>query len=250
MKVMASAWEEVKAPLSEGLTPQERSDKTAELSELVTKVATYVICRTLVDYGELLEDERTSIAHAFLQRVTSTHMCNHQLTAEGLVYQYQDKTFVLQEAYKTMTLTRSVYEHLVMFYFLFEHPRTEEEREEVWRYWKRTGQIMLKEEEGERKLTYSQAWKYLFENEDLSLLYRHLSMHCHPVYKGLQQYQNQSPSEEGDDWVPLYLSSCFVAYLCRLFLKQVPGGNTIAKEGFTRREQSVFNALSRVLTTS
>ena len=248
---MASAWEEVKAPLSEHISSEERSERTIRLSELTTRVATHVICHTLVDYARLLDDERTSIAHAFLQRVTSTHMCNHKLTEEGLVYQYNGETFHLHEGYRTMTLTRTVYEHLVMFFFLFEYPKTEEERTTIWKDWKRSGTIEIPAEDGKyQRLSYSKAWKYLFENEDLSLLYRHLSMHCHPVYDGLQQYQHQSPSEGDDDWVPLYLSSCFVAYLCRLFLKFLPHGNEVIAKGFSKREQSVFNALSRVLTSS
>ena len=248
MRNRITAWKTVKAPLSARLTAQERSNRTCELSELATKVATHIICHTLVDYAGLLDDERTSIAHAFLQRVTSTHMCNHKLTTEGLTYQYNQETFVLQEEYKTMTLTRTVYEHLVMFYFLFEHPKTDEERETIWKNWKRTGLIEVTDSSGNlKRLSYSQAWKYLFHNEDLSHLYKHLSMHCHPVYDGLQQYQIQSPSDEGGDWMPLYLSSCFVACLCRMFLKQIPNGHEILEKDFSRREQSVFNALSNVL---
>ena len=30
-----------------------------------------------------------------------------------------------------------------------------------------------------RRVAYSQAWKYLFEKQDMVQLYRHLSMHCH-----------------------------------------------------------------------
>ncbi|MBR2149827.1 MAG: hypothetical protein IJ902_00375 [Prevotella sp.] len=247
---IASAWEMVKAPLKEDLKPEERTEVTTQLSEMVIRVATHVICHTLVDYAGLLSDERISIAHAFLQRVTSTQMCNHKLTAEGLVYQYKGQEFELHEEYKTMTLTRTVYEHLVVFYFLFEYPKTGEEFISMWKYWKRTGQIELAKENGKReRLSYSKAWKYLFANEELSLLYSHLSMHCHPVYSGLKQYQSQSPDDEGNDWVPLYLSSCFVAYLCRLFLKLIPHGDEVVKKGFSMREQAVFYALSNILLT-
>ena len=143
-KAIAAAWDTVKAPLKESLKPEERMEVTTQLSELTTRVATYVICHTLVDYMGLLKDERISIAHAFLQRVTSTHMCNHKLTAEGLVFRYQGEEIPLQEAYKTMTLTRTVYEHLVVFFFLFKYPLTGEESEMIWKHWKRTGQIGLK----------------------------------------------------------------------------------------------------------
>ena len=247
MRNRITAWETVKAPLSARLTVQERSNRTYELSELATKVATHIICHTLVDYAGLLDDERTSIAHAFLQRVTSTHMCNHKLTTEGLTYQYNQETFVLQEEYKTMTLTRTVYEHLVMFYFLFEHPKTDEERETIWKNWKRTGLIEVTDSSGNlKRLSYSQAWKYLFHNEDLSHLYKHLSMHCHPVYSGLVQYQNQGVADEGGDAIPLYFSACFLAYLCKLFLRMIPDGEAIVSSEFSAADIRLFEALPNI----
>lgn len=250
-KAIAAAWDTVKAPLKESLKPEERMEVTTQLSELTTRVATYVICHTLVDYMGLLKDERISIAHAFLQRVTSTHMCNHKLTAEGLVFRYQGEEIPLQEAYKTMTLTRTVYEHLVVFFFLFKYPLTGEESEMIWKHWKRTGQIGLKTKDGKReRVPYAQAWKYLFANEELSSLYRNMSLHCHPLYNGLKEYQYQSAEEEENGWVPLYLSSCFVAYLCRLFLKLIPHGDEVVKGGFSMREQAVFYALSNILLTT
>ena len=298
----------VLAPLNENLPPDRRTEIAIELSELVTKVVTHVICHTIVYHEELLKDERMSIAHAFLQRVTTTHMCNHKLTAEGLVYEYEGQTFQLHEEYKTMTLTRAVYEHLAMFYFLFEHPNTAEESDLVWKFWiinskknllerntkgepyttekqqklleeievlrnemlssslgnscrvkladwtkasshPYTGSIEFFNENGKhdvRKIPYSQAWKYLYDNEDMALIYRHLSMHCHPVFSGLVQYQNQSESDQGDDGIPLYLSSSFLAYLCRLFLKKTPIENNIIKKNFGEESQFVFSVLSRL----
>ncbi len=246
--------EQVTAPVNERLSPQERTDASIQLSELVTRVSTYVICYTLVAQKELLDDERISIAHAILQRVTSTHICNHKLTSEGLVLRYKDETFELHEEYKTMTLTRTVYEHLAMFYFLFERPKTDEERATVWKEWKSEGCLVetVKNDDGKyvtHKLPYSQAWKYLFQDKELSALYRHLSMHCHPVYSGLTQYQSQSESDQGGDAISLYLSTCFVAYLCRLYLKLLPQGSEVLKEEFSQREQYLFNALSRLTCT-
>jgi hypothetical protein len=241
----------VTAPFDEQLPAQERKDTCLKLSEVMTRVATSIVCHTLVDHASMLDDERLSIAHAFLQRVTSTHLCNHKMTAEGLVYEFNGEQFELPEEYKTMTLTRSVYEHLAMFYFLFEHPKSQEERDTAWRLWKRNGHIEIPTGDGSsERLPYSQAWKYLFRNKEVSALYSHLSMHCHPVYDGLRQYQTQSPSDGDNDWVPLYLSCCFVAYLCKLFLKELGRRGVRKRLDLGQRDQEVFNALSLVLQTS
>lgn len=293
------------APFNENLPPKRRTEISIELSDLITKIATHIICYTLVYHQDLLKEERMSIAHAFLQRATTTHLCNHKLTAEGLVYEYKGQSFTLHEEYKTMTLTRSVYEHLSMFYFLFEHPHSEEERDIVWKYWQlnskknllgenaendeqlaeeqqkvleeikqlrsdilsselggqckqklaewtrpgnhpNIGSIEFVENEGKmdvRKLTYSQAWKYLFDNEEMTLFYRHLSIHCHPVYGGLLQYQNQALADQGHDGIPLYFSSSFLAYLCRLFLKLIPNGNEMIAEEFSKEERTLFQTI-------
>lgn len=275
-------------------------------SALSLKIATHVICHTLVDCQDLLAaDERLSTAHAFLQRATSTHLCNYKLTTEGLVYEYKGQPFVLQEAFKTMTLTRSVYEHLAMFYFLFEHPRTDEERDLVWKFWQLnsrksqldfspasdaeerkveieelralrkailqspigrecaqkldewtaietpagTGALECLRRGGRhdvRRVSYSMAWRYLFHNDDMALLYSHLSMHCHPVYSGLVQYQNQAVADDVDDAIPLYFSACFLAYLCQLFLHLVPGGNTIVSSEFSVADQRLFASLAGI----
>ena len=126
----------VAAPLNEELRPEERLESCLMLSNLVVRMVTHVICHVIVDYEEQLQAERLSVANAFLQRVTSTHLCNHKLTREGITFEYNGQAFDLHEEYKTMTLTRSVYEHLVMFYFLFAHPKSAEERSVVWNYWK------------------------------------------------------------------------------------------------------------------
>ena len=125
----------IMAPLNEELPPRQRTDAAIQLSELVMQIVTHVICHVIVDYQEQLKDERLSVAHAFLQRATSTHLCNHKLTAEGIVMEYQGQSFALHEEYKTMTLTRSVYEHLAMFYYLYEQPRNADERDIIWKYW-------------------------------------------------------------------------------------------------------------------
>jgi len=226
------------APLDENLSPQQRVEASIALSELVMGIATHVICYTLVYHQEQLKEERMSVAHAFLQRVMTTHLCNHKLTKEGLVYEYKGEPFVLHEAYKTMTLTRTVYEHLAMFYFLFEHPKTDEERETVWKNWQTDNWRDL--------IPFNQAWKYLFNNKEMASFYRHLSMHCHPVYDGLRQFQNQDVTDEGRDTIPLYFSSRFMAHLTRLFLKQIPNGWDTLREEFNEQDLALFRALSQM----
>lgn len=296
------------APLNGNLPPQKRLESCLRLSELVTKMATHVICHTIVDFEERLKEERFSVASAFIERVTSTHLCNHKLTKEGIVLKYQGEAFQLHEEFKTMTLTRSAYEHLVMFYFLYAHPKTAEERSVVWDYWKinskknlldfdadgnvlsgiwsdeaqneleslrknifstrlgmecykkldewtatdkptQNGCIAFFWRQGRydvRRVSYNQAWRYLFSKsqEDMNMLYRHLSIHSHPIYHGLQQYQDQGQKDEGFDGVPLYLSSCFVAYLCRLFLRLLPNGDKIFDADFSEEERLIFKVLS------
>ena len=226
----------VLTPFDESVSPERRMEVALQLSDMVTRIATYIICHVIVAGQELLRDERLQTAHAILQRVTTTHMCNHKLTAEGLVYEVGGERFQLHEEYKTMALTRTVYEHLAMFYFLYEHPKSDEERQRVWDDWHHDVQ----------KIPYSQAWRYLFRNRDMARMYHHLSVHCHPVCEGLVQYQNQSDTNEGGDSISLHLSSCFLACLCCLFLRQLPQGNELVGQQFSEREQALFLALSQL----
>lgn len=305
---MAEVTAIVAAPLNEELQPEERLESCLVLSDLVVRMVTHVICHVIVDYEELLQEERLLVANAFLQRVTSTHLCNHKLTREGITFEFNGQAFDLHEEYKTMTLTRSAYEHLVMFYFLFVHPKSDEERGVVWNYWKinskknlldysadengtttqdqlqaeteiealrkdifateigaacknrldewtrigkptQNGCIEFYRRNGRidvRRVSYSQAWKYLFDKESMTLLYRHLSMHCHPVYNGLLQYQTQAETDEGYDGMPLYLSCCFLTHLCKLFLRLIPGGNKMLRQAFSEQELYVYNTLSQL----
>ena len=77
----------VAAPLNEELRPEERTESCLVLSDLVVRMVTHVICHVIVDYEALLQEERLSVANAFLQRVTSTHLCNHKLTREGITFE-------------------------------------------------------------------------------------------------------------------------------------------------------------------
>ena len=88
------------APINEKLSPEKRLEHCLALSDLMTKMVTYVICHTIVDNEELMRDERIAVANAFLQRVTSTHLSNHKLTKEGIVMTYQGESFQLHDEYK------------------------------------------------------------------------------------------------------------------------------------------------------
>lgn len=287
----------VLSPFDENLPPRQRLDRCLELSALVEKVATFIIAHTIVDYEDrLAADERLSVASAFLQRVTSTHLCNHKLTKEGIAYKFRGEVFHLHEEFKTMTLTRSVYEHLTMFYFLYVHPKSDEERTVVWNYWKinsrktlldinsedaeiealrreifstrlghwcykkldewtspakptQNGSIEFFKSQGRtdvRRIAYSQAWKYLYDTDDMAQLYRHLSMHCHPVLGGLLQYQTQTVTDGAGDGISLYLSACFLAYLCRLYLRLMPDVARKFTDEFSEQERSVLKKLAQL----
>lgn len=296
------------APLNEELSPQKRTQAAIALSEQVMRMVTYVICHAIVDFQQQLQQERLSVAHGFLQRVATTHLCNQKLTEEGIAFEYEGQVFQLHEEYKTMTLTRSVYEHLAMFYFLFERKMADNERDVVWKYWQigskknfldygddgvtvtaggrqdTLGEIeRLRTEmmaapmnrrcrekvdrwtrigtptysgsieffDGDdgrdvRRVSYSQAWRYLFGDEAMTLFYRHLSMHSHPVYDGLLQYQEQGDADQGHDGIPLFFSACFVAHLCRSFLRMLPGGERLLVGAFSPRERRLFDMLSQL----
>jgi hypothetical protein len=284
---------------------------TIQQSEIITNIATHIISHAIVDYEELLTKERLSIACAFLQRVTSTHLCNHKLTTEGIVYKFQGQEFQLHESFKTMTLTRSVYEHLVLFFFLYEYPFTDEIRDVVWNYWKinskknmldclseegarlektraeaymeieslrraifatrtgylcrekldewtatdkptQNGTIAFYRNHGRldvRKVSYNYAWKYIFPKDDMTVLYRHLSIHCHPIYNGLLQYQSQMADDDDAAAMPLFLSCCFLGCLCHLFLNQLPGSDQLLQNEFSAKELQVFKTLYSPLAT-
>ena len=294
------------APFNDEVPAKQRTETAIAMSELVMKIATHIICHTLVDYQEQLSDERLSVAHAFLQRVTSTHLCNHKLTTEGIVYEYLGQPFLLPEEYKTLTLTRTAYEHLAMFYFLFERPKSEAERDVVWKYWQvcskknlldggidddeqleehqvdlieeiellrqdilsspivagcrqkldewtkigntvNSGSIMFTKKHDRydvRRISYSQACRLLFRNDDMTQLYRYLSMHCHPVYDGLRLYQFQPTTNQGEEALSLYFSCTILAHLCRLFLKQLPDGRSVIARAFSRHERALFDGLA------
>ena len=108
----------------------------------------------------------------------------------------------------------------------------------VWKNWQ--------SDNWREMISFSQAWRYLFKNKEMASFYRQLSMHCHPIYQGLVQYQNQDVADEGNAAVPLFFSSCFLAQLTRLFLKQVPDGWDMLRKEFTERELSTFKGLSQM----
>jgi hypothetical protein len=196
-----------------------------------------------------------------------------------------------------------------MFYFLFDRPKTDDQRSIVWKYWLinsrknlldsaalgnkqamrdyqriaeeieqlrsdiaktdlgrqcwqkldswtqpsspgQAGSLLFTEKDGRsdvRRVTYSQAWRFLYHDKEMTLLYNYLSMHCHPVYDGLRQYLQQTDGENGHEvGYPLYFSCCFLAHLCRLFLKLIPDGEGMVAREFSGDDLYLFQKLSHV----
>ena len=286
-------------PIKGNVSDSEKRKIVLDLSSFVIKIANKIIYYTLDNLQEFLYAERNKVAFAFLQRSTIFHICNHKLSLEGITTERHGKQCSLVDEYKTMPLTRSVYEHLAMFYYLFNYPDNSNQRDIVWKSWligskknllkdndpvfKKERQkakeeiedlirslrnnelvekcisnpkgqfeyflkskavfsvINNKEEYIAEKLTYDKAWKYLYgETVNMSLLYNYLSLHSHPTYNGLSEFNSQDNNIE----FPLYESCHFLAYLCRLFMKQLQIEENAIIGSFTKHEQGVYSYLS------
>lgn len=123
------------APLNEDIPYIDREKIAFELSGFVSSIASELICyiSESPQYKELSEKE--NIAFAFLQRAAINHKCNHKLTREGICSERYGFQIPINDGYKTIPLTRSVYEHLAMFYYLFEYPESQEESKLIWNSW-------------------------------------------------------------------------------------------------------------------
>lgn len=273
------------APMCGNLPDSEKRIIILDLSRIVTHVANQIIYYTLDHLAQSLKDEQNNVAYAFLQRATSFHISNHKLSFEGITTERHGKVCKLEDEYKTMPLTRSVYEHLAMFYYLFSYTNDKHQREIIWSSWilvseKNRTKGNLPEFEAERqtankriedlkkaihnndlskkcvksqidgclkgnavftvikdgdkyitkKLSYDTAWQYLYSKSiDLALNYGYFSMHSHPTYIGLSQFYSQQEHIE----YPLYESCHFLAYLCRLFMKQLQIDRNIITNSLT-----------------
>ena len=122
------------APFLDSLSDDIKRNVVIELSDFVTKVATTIIYYITDKYHNVNLSEKQCVANAFLQRATIYHKCNHKLTLEGIHSERDGYLLQLSDEYKTIPLTRSVYEHLAMFYYLFEFPKGYE-KDIIWNSW-------------------------------------------------------------------------------------------------------------------
>lgn len=106
-----------------------------DLSSFVMKISNQIIYYTLDNLEKSLRIEQNGVAFAFLQRAAIFHICNHKLSKEGITIERHKKQCTLVDEYKTMPLTRSVYEHLAMFYYLFFYSESSNQLDIIWKSW-------------------------------------------------------------------------------------------------------------------
>lgn len=123
------------SPMFGNLPESEKRKIIFDLSGIVTNIANQIIYYTLDHLSQSLQNEQNNVAYAFLQRATSFHISNHKLSLEGITTERHGKVCILEDEYKTMPLTRSVYEHLAMFYYLFNYTTDKNQREIIWNSW-------------------------------------------------------------------------------------------------------------------
>ena len=286
-------------PIEGNISDSVKRKIVLDLSFFVMKLANKIIYYTLDNLQESLNTESNKIAFAFMQRTAIFHICNHKLSLEGITTERHGKQCHLVDEFKTMPLTRSVYEHLAMFYYLFDFPDNSSQRDIVWKSWligskknllKDNDPVFKKERQKAKeeikdlksalrnnklvercisnpkgqfenclksnmifsvnknrneyvaeKLTYDKAWKYLYgETVNMSLTYSYLSLHSHPTYNGFLEFNSQDSNIE----FPLYESCFYLAYLCRLFMKQLKIDENVIVGSFTQHEQGVYSYLS------
>ena len=124
-------------PITGNVSNEKKREIVFDLSSFVKKIAEKIIFYSIDNLSESLKFEQNVVAFAFLQRAAISHICNHKLSYEGISTEYRGKKCIVVDEYKTMPLTRSVYEHLVMFYYLFIYPSNQNQREIVWQSWMR-----------------------------------------------------------------------------------------------------------------
>ncbi len=107
-----------------------------DLSSFVTKISNNIISYTLTHLKDSLSSEQNNVAFAMFQRATISHICNHKLSKEGISIRNGDKVYTITDEYKTMPLSRSVYEYLVIFYYLFQYADNQDQREFIWNSWR------------------------------------------------------------------------------------------------------------------
>lgn len=182
-----------------------------DLSSFVTKISNNIISYTLTHLKDSLSSEQNNVAFAMFQRATISHICNHKLSKEGISIRNGDKVYTITDEYKTMPLSRSVYEYLVIFYYLFQYADNQDQREFIWNSWRlvsKKNQIQenLSEFEEERQRAIKE-YKQLCNNLRNSLL----AKKCIACHKGLFESSLSGNTlftieNEGEDYSPRKLS--------------------------------------------
>ena len=284
--------------ISETLSHREKRMIVIDLSLFVMRLSQQLIFYTQDNKKDLLKSEEDYVAFSFLQRSSISHICNYKLSFEGITAERYGIEFPILDEYKTMSLTRSLYEHLAMFYYLFCYSDNANQQEIIWSSWKlgskknllknniqgfdsekknarieveelkqkirqdelvqkcisnpdgqfeyclNSGSVFTIVKKGEayvaEKLTYDKAWKYLYGDSN-NMMYKYFSLHSHPTYKGLADFNNQQ--DENIEF-SLYESCRFLACLCKLFMKYLKIDAHIITNTLSIREQGIFSRLS------
>ena len=182
-----------------------------DLSSFVTKISNNIISYTLTYLKDSLSSEQNNVAFAMLQRATISHICNHKLSKEGISIRKGDKVYTITDEYKTMPLSRSVYEYLVMFYYLFQYADNQDQREFIWNSWRlvsKKNQIQenLSEFEEERQSAIKE-YEKLCDN----LRNRKLAQKCIACHKGSFESSLNGNTlftivNKGEDYIPRKLT--------------------------------------------
>lgn len=182
-----------------------------DLSSFVTKISNNIISYTLTHLKDSLSSEQNNVAFAMFQRATISHICNHKLSKEGISIRKGDKVFTITDEYKTMPLSRSVYEYLVMFYYLFQYADNQDQREFIWNSWKivsKKNQIQenLSEFEEERQRALKE-YKQLCNNlRNSKLAQKCIACHKGSFESSLSGNTLFTIENEGEDYSPRKLS--------------------------------------------
>ena len=122
-------------PMDETASEIERRKVVHELSLFTIRLSNTLIYYAISNLKEAFKLEENNVAFAILQRAAIYHISNHKLSTEGIWATYQECKMPIADEFKTMPLTRSVYEHLVMFYYLFNYTDDANQREIIWKSW-------------------------------------------------------------------------------------------------------------------
>ena len=124
----------VLAPLQDKLSLEDRLTVANICAQSTLSISMSLLQEVIDRKTKFAESEM--IAGSFLQKAMSDHLCNIKLTNEGLQIIQNGQMRHIIDNYKTIPYTRSLYELLCMFYFLFERPKSQEEKTIVMDCWK------------------------------------------------------------------------------------------------------------------